>query len=133
MTPVEPPLPHPRALAHLGDAVYELWVRELALTAHTQVEDLHLFTTKRVKGETQEKVLARIIHRLPDEDLLLAKRAQNMPVAVSRRNNQGTHRKATALEALIGYWYLTQPESLPDRKALILNTLEQVLSENPLL
>jgi ribonuclease III family protein len=126
------PLPPLKALAHLGDAVYELWVRESAIALVHQSEALHRFTIKRVKAETQEKILQQLLPTLNEEEKGLVKRAQNMPVTSSRRSNQAVHRKATAFEAIIGYWYLMAPDVLADRKVQILGLLEEILSAETL-
>lgn len=66
-----------------------------------------------------------------DSDLqALVKRAQNMPVTSSRRSDQNAHRKATAFEALIGYWYITEPQGLAERKTQVLKILEDILRQN---
>lgn len=126
------PLPHPRALAHLGDAVYELWVREAAIAHSDKPEALHKYTTSRVKAEAQAKLLEKLFASLTDEEHLIVKRAQNMPVTSSRRSDQALHRKSTGLEALVGYWYVSQPETLPQRRTMVLTLLEEVLATNPL-
>lgn len=123
-----PPLPHPRALAHLGDAVYELWVRETAITQHQKSEDLHGYTTARVKAETQARLLEQLLPELTEDEADLVKRAQNMPVPVGRRSNQAVYRKATAFEVLIGYWYLTAPDQQARFRHQILQHLERVLT-----
>lgn len=121
------PLPHPRALAHLGDAVYELWVREAAIGYSEKSQELHRYTTLRVKAHTQAVLLDSLLPTLPGDLQALAKRAQNLPVSVNRRSNQTTHRKATALEAVIGFWYLITPEQLPQYRVKILSLLEDLL------
>ncbi len=122
------PLPHPRALAHLGDAVYEGWVRERSVGHSEKTRDLHAYTTARVNAEIQGQILEILLPRLNEDLQALIKRAQNMPVATGRRSNQSVHRKATAFEALIGYWYLREPETLPERKQLVLQILHEILT-----
>lgn len=130
MSLLKPPL-HPRVLAHLGDAVYELWVREAAVAHHHSVHDLHRYTTQRVKAQTQADLLEALTLSLTNEEQDLVRRAQNMPVTTGRRSNQALHRKATALEALIGYWYLSDPEKLPNRKAHLLGLLDVMVETSP--
>jgi ribonuclease-3 family protein len=101
----------PRALAFLGDAVYELKLRELALAlGHDRVEDLHRFTTERACATFQVTLLDQLA--LTETEQELVRRARNAAVSVGRRNQQGLHRLATGFEALIGYWHLTQPDRL---------------------
>lgn len=111
----------------MGDAVYELWVREAAIGYSEKSQELHRYTTLRVKAQTQAALLDMLLPMLPVDLQNLAKRAQNLPVSVNRRSNQTTHRKATALEAVIGFWYLTAPEELPYHRAKILSMLEDLL------
>jgi ribonuclease III family protein len=126
MNPSEP-VPHPRALAHLGDAVYELWIREAAITQFQKNVDLHRFTASRVKAQTQCQLLERILPTLNTDLEALVKRAQNIPVPVGRRSSQAVYRKATAFEALVGYWYLYQPDALEEYKAQIFRFLNEIL------
>jgi ribonuclease III family protein len=124
------PLPHPRALAHLGDAVYELWVRETAITFEGSNHDLHRYTIKRVNAEIQSKLLEVLLPSLPEDVQALVKRAQNMPVPSSRRSNQSIYRKATGFEALIGYWYLQEFDTLEAKKKQVLQLLEQIVNSS---
>jgi ribonuclease III family protein len=126
MSQSEKPLPHARALAHLGDAVYELWVREAAVSQFQKSDDLHRYTVQRVKAEAQGGLLDHLLPSLSEAESDLVRRAQNMPVTTSRRSNQAVHRKATAFEALIGYWYLAAPEALAQRKSEIMIRLEDI-------
>lgn len=126
MNPSEKPLPHVRALAHLGDAVYELWVREQAISRYQKNVDLHRYTTSLVNAKVQGMLLERLLPALSDAELDIVRRAQNIPVSTGRRANQSLHRKATAFEALVGYWYLVHPGQLPQNKAKTLDLLRQI-------
>lgn len=106
---------HPRALAYLGDAVYELYVRQEALRHETMVERLHEYVIQRVRAEYQADLLETWQEALSAEEQEVVRRARNMPVSVGRRSQQALHRQATAFEALVGYWYLTQPDRLTAR------------------
>ncbi len=123
-----PPLPHPRALAHLGDAVYTLWVREEAVRVTQKSGELHRYSSQRAQADTQAKVLELLQSDLTESEATLVKQAQNMPVPAGRRANQFIYRKATALEALIGYWYLSAPEKLPERRQQVVGLLERIFS-----
>jgi ribonuclease-3 family protein len=118
---------HPRALAHLGDSVYELWVREKAIAHHQQSKALHQFTTQRVNAHIQALLLEQLRPRLSEVEQEIVRRAQNMPVPTGRRNEQSTYRKATALEALVGYWYLTDRECLSRHRDVVLDLLAQLI------
>ena len=96
---------HLRNYAHLGDAVWELFVREHLIEKCVKPKDLHKCTTDKVKSSFQASVLEIIDKELTEEEQDLKRRARNMDVPVARRNNQNEYRQATAFEALVGYWY----------------------------
>jgi ribonuclease-3 family protein len=105
---------HPRALAHLGDGVFELLVREWAMArlGLLQVEQLHNFSIGLARAETQVACLQWLLPQLTDTEAVLYKQARNMPVTQSRRKQQGLYRQSTGFEALVGWWYLHNPERL---------------------
>jgi ribonuclease III family protein len=108
---------HPRALSHLGDAVYELHVRQLALVAAQQagtdqLDWLHRYTTQRVSAVFQSQLLPLLAPWLSPAEASLLKRARNLPVSINKRANQQAHRHATAFEALVGQLSLHDPERL---------------------
>ena len=95
-----------RNYAHIGDAVWELFVREYTVFKTQNSKQLHKITTERVNSSYQKKMLHFIEPMLTEQESDLARRARNCPIPVGRRNNQNEYRHATAFEALIGYWYL---------------------------
>ena len=99
---------HPRVLAHLGDAVYELMVRELALRSlgDVQAEKIHRTSIKLACAEFQVTMLDLLLPGLNESEQALVKRARNSGVSISRRNRQKLYRDATAFEALVGHWHL---------------------------
>ena len=101
-----------RNYAHLGDAVWELFVREHLVEMCKNPKDLHGETTKRVKASFQACMLEKFESELTEEEQEIKRRARNMEVPVARRNNQAEYRQATAFEALIGYWYREKKERL---------------------
>ena len=105
---------HPRALAHLGDGVFELLVREWAMArlGLLQVEQLHNFSIGLARAETQVACLQWLLPQLNESEAVLYKQARNMPVTQSRRKQQGLYRQSTGFEALVGWWYLHNPERL---------------------
>lgn len=94
-----------RNYAHLGDAVWELFVREHTIEMCIKPKELHKVTTEKVKASYQAKVLEQLEAELTEEEKEIKRRARNMEVPISRRNNQNEYRHATAFEALLGYWY----------------------------
>ena len=106
---------HPRALAYVGDAVYELHVRELALAQGIQVAgDLHKFTIRRAKADFQVGLLSVLDAHLTDAEREVLRQGRNVTVSVARRANQALHRQASGFEALIGHWHLNAPARLQE-------------------
>ena len=95
-----------RSYAHLGDAVWELFVREYTVYQTNNLKTLHKITTERVNSKYQAEMLSFIDKDLTEEEKELSRRARNCPIPVARRDNQAEYRQSTAFEALIGYWYL---------------------------
>lgn len=97
---------HLRAYAHIGDAVYEVFVREKIIEKTSNGKKMHELTTKFVKAEFQTETLENILEKLTPEELDLVRRARNLPSTSFRRSNQSLHRHATAFEVLLGFHYL---------------------------
>lgn len=95
-----------RNYAHVGDAVWELFVRDYTVFKTSNAKLLHKITTERVNATFQKNMLEIITPHLTEEELEIARRARNLPIPVSRRKIQADYRQATAFETLIGYWYM---------------------------
>lgn len=102
------------ALAYLGDAVYELRVREyLLLTGKVQPNQLHQTAIKFVSGKAQAQVILYWLEKdfLTDEEKRVFKRGRNAKSnSVPKNINIQTYRHSTGFEALIGYHYLLNNE-----------------------
>lgn len=101
-----------RLVAHLGDAVFELFERERELLGAPTAEKLHHKVVKRVNAAAQSKILDRLSEHLSDSEKDIVRRARNIKPSYSRRSDQLNYRKSTAFEALIGYLYLCDRERL---------------------
>lgn len=95
-----------RNYAHIGDSVWEVFVRSYTIFKTSNSKILHKITTERVNATFQKDMLFFIEPELTEEEHEMAKRARNIPIPVARRSIQADYRKATAFEVLIGYWYL---------------------------
>ena len=90
------------ALAYMGDAVYELAVRE-------EVNRLHHIATLYVRASAQAKIIKTIFDELDEKEQALVKRARNRKSATKAKNaDPVTYKWATAFEALTGYLYLME-------------------------
>lgn len=98
--------------AHIGDAVWEVFVRDYVILKTSNSKLLHKMTTDRVNATFQKDMLELISTYLSEEEHDLARRARNLPIPVGRKNIQHDYRLATAFEVLTGYWYLHDKERL---------------------
>ncbi len=97
------------ALAFLGDAVYEIYVREHLITSiRTGADRLHRAAVKFVRAEAQAQAMKQLLDSLSEEELGLVKRARNKKISTKPKNADPVlYKWATAFEALIGYLYLS--------------------------
>lgn len=96
-------------LAYMGDAVYEVAVRERLLKAHMDFNSrsLYIEALHYVSAESQAYALKEIYCLLSEEEQSLCRRARNhTPKSRPRHASPLGYRQATALEALIGWHYL---------------------------
>lgn len=96
------------ALAFMGDAAYEVYVRErLMETKIPQVKKLHKKCVVYVKAENQAVAITQMFDELTEDEQFLVKRARNRQVATKAKNaSLMAYKWATAFEALIGFHYL---------------------------
>lgn len=110
----------PLNLAFVGDGVYELMVRErLVSLANRPNKELHKLSVTQVRAEAQAAALDKLLPHLTEQELAVYKRGRN---AHTSRTGDGYH-KATGLEALFGYLYLSG--QLSRVRELFLMTLEE--------
>ena len=99
----------PLTLAFLGDSVYDTLVREYLLRrAKMPVAKLHSAKIKLVCAEFQSKAYDLVAEKLSDHELAVLKRGRNATGnTVPKHADAAEYRRATALECLFGYLYLT--------------------------
>ncbi len=94
----------PLNLAFVGDGVYELMVRErLVSLAGRPNKEQHRLAVQQVRAEAQAAALDRLYPHLTEREEAVYKRGRNAHTARSG----GAYHKATGLEALFGYLYLS--------------------------
>lgn len=100
----------PLNLAFIGDAIYEILVREnLVCDANRPVNDLHKESIKYVSAKAQTAAFGKIEHMLTEEEMAIYKRGRNAKVGHNPKSaSQGEYHIATGVEALFGYLYLTE-------------------------
>ena len=111
-----------RNYAYLGDAVWELYIREKTIKLTNNAKKLHQMTTDKVRTQFQCDMLHYLTPNLTEEELELARRARNLPIPVGRKNIQTEYRQATAFEALIGWWHNHDKNRLDEIITLIENS-----------
>lgn len=96
------------ALAHLGDAVYELLVRtRLCLHGKATGKSLHRAAVELVRAPKQAELSEKLLPLLTEEETDVFRRGRNANVhTIPRSADRAEYQKATALEALFGYLYL---------------------------
>ena len=99
----------PLTLAFLGDSVYDTLVREhLLRQANMPVAKLPSAKIKLVCAEFQSKAYDLVAEKLSDHELAVLKRGRNATGnTVPKHADAAEYRRATALECLFGYLYLT--------------------------
>ena len=96
-------------LAFLGDAVYELWIRNyLVSTGIANVNDLQTETLKYVSANSQKKHLDKLMDNnfLIEKELDIIKKGRNAKGGKSKSADIVTYRLATGLESLFGQLYI---------------------------
>lgn len=100
-----------KVLAFMGDAVYELYIREYLINkGFCKVNDLQKECVKYVSAERQCYFVERMIEDdfLSDNEIDVFKRGRNANSHSSRSTDIVTYKKSTGLESLIGYLYLNK-------------------------
>ena len=100
----------PLTWAYIGDAVYELYIRnKLINETNLKPHKLHIEAIKYVKAKSQAEMLNKIYEMLTDEEKDIVRRGRNTQNHhLPKNSNVQEYMYATAFEALIGYLYLTK-------------------------
>ena len=95
------------ALAHVGDAVFELMVRLHLASAASKNGSLHRAAVGMVNAKAQAGDMERLLPLLSGEEAEVFRRGRNVKVhSVPKHATPGDYHAATGLEALFGYLYL---------------------------
>ena len=94
------------ALAYLGDAVFEVLVRNyLVGQGIGDAGKLSALSLEYVKATKQSEGLERILPHLSEEEAAVYRRGRNAAGAHPKSASVTEYRRATGLEALFGYLY----------------------------
>lgn len=100
---------HPMTLAFIGDGVQSLYTRtRAALHSSSKTGVLHKEVIKVVKAVSQAAVADELLPLFDEVEADVFRRARNCHVQTSAKHAEmSEYRKASGLEAVIGYLYLT--------------------------
>lgn len=100
----------PVALAYMGDAVFELLVRQYVLSMpNHKAHHMHKLATSYVSAKAQRSMLERLLPHLTEEEQDIVKRGRNAKSGTPPKNaDMIDYRHATALECLVGYLYFEE-------------------------
>ena len=113
------------ALAYLGDAIYEVYIRESSIRLGiVRVEELQKKAVFYVSAEGQASILKRLLdeNKLTSEEIDVVKRGRNYKRSSHPKHTDIlTYKLSTGFETLIGYLYLSKNE---ERLAEIFDYIE---------
>lgn len=101
---------NPLQLALIGDAAYEIFIRNYILSKNTELSahKIHVEAIKYVKAKAQSDIILNLEEHLTEEELSIYKRGRNTKsFTVPKNADVRDYRTATGFEALVGYLYLT--------------------------
>lgn len=99
----------PLTLAYIGDAVYDLVIRTIVVERGNKAANmLHKTTVKYVNAAAQAAMIQAVLDVMTEEELAVYMRGRNAKSNTMAKNaSVEDYRKATGMEALIGYLYLS--------------------------
>ena len=100
-------LPGSLELAFMGDTIYDLYVRRGIVRRGGRVQNMHKQAVNMVCNRAQSEALRRIEPELTEAEAAVVRRARNAHQNPPRNANPADYHRATSIEALMGYLYLT--------------------------
>ena len=99
-------------LAYIGDAVWELIVRERLIRRRLNVHHMHSECIKLVNARAQASFIQRLSPALKPSEAELVRRGRNAHIhhPVPKNQNPEDYAMATGFEVLIGFLHLTGNE-----------------------
>ncbi|WP_346026680.1 Mini-ribonuclease 3 [Beduinella massiliensis] len=115
---------NPLQMAYVGDAVHALFVRTRLFAGGENVGRMHRRSNQCVSAAAQSKLLGQIEPLLTEEEAEIVRRGRNAHAhhAAPKHADPADYSRATALEALLGYLYLTGRD---DRLELLLEAASE--------
>lgn len=97
-----------KALAYIGDAIYEIYIREHIVTdSKEHVNKLHKKAIKYVSAKAQANIFSQLNLILTDSERDIFKRGRNADSnTIPKNTDLITYKISTGFEALLGYLYM---------------------------
>ena len=97
----------PLALAYIGDAIYEMYIRRMLIAnPRLSVDKLHKKAVKYVRAKAQAEIVLALEKELGEEEWMIVKKGRNQKSKTVPKNSDiGDYRYATGFEALIGFLF----------------------------
>lgn len=113
MTEEEARLLNPLQLAFIGDTVWDMLVRTRLVYRGRNLRHLHQDAVACVNAAAQAEALKRLEGEASEAESDILRRGRNAHARhpVPKNQNPADYAAATALEALVGYLYLTGQET----------------------
>ncbi|EPS64407.1 hypothetical protein M569_10376 [Genlisea aurea] len=123
--PNPPKVENPRSvlnaasLAYLGDCIYELYVRRHFLFPSLNIDEFNERVTAVVRCEAQDAALQKlltedILSREEREVVRWGKNSSSSKTRTKKRAGSAVYSRASSLETLVGYLYLTDTKRLDE-------------------
>lgn len=128
------------SLAYIGDCIYELYVRRHFLFPPLSIEEYNDRVMAVVRCEAQDALLQKLLsdNFLSDEERNVLKWGKNIGSAAKTRTKKragvAVYNRASSLETLVGYLYLTNMERLEEvmiKLGFSTDSSMQLISQEP--
>ncbi|MBU5678150.1 Mini-ribonuclease 3 [Alkaliphilus sp. MSJ-5] len=117
----------PLVLAYVGDAIFEVFIRNyLVKEMNASVHQYHKRATRYVRAKSQAEVVHALETELTEAEWTIVKRGRNQKSATVPKNaNLADYRYATGFEALLGYLFYIGEYS---RLSLLMNRAVEIIN-----
>lgn len=117
------------ALAFLGDSVFEIHIRRrIVQECEGNAQELNKRSKAFTNARTQARIADILTEVLTEEELAVYKRGRNLKSLTAPKScSISEYRRATGLEALMGYLYLEERQERIEE--LIETAVKQILQE----
>lgn len=112
--------------AYIGDAVYELEIREYLISkGMTRIDRLHKGAVKFTSAVAQSKAMKELLNDLTEEQEKAYKLGRNSSAKQGKKSaSMIDYKIATGLESLVGYLYMKDPKEMKQFVKKIIDIIE---------